>query len=165
MGGNNTFQHSLQLLDSKSAQIVAGLTLSNPTTAITPIPRIDGIPGGTDFALAIQNGSDITTGTGGRVRYDQNAATLSFQTVARGNGQTLPNRDAYRSWYPGFKEGRFQVQNTSGEPIQVDLTSSPQATKGCWFAPGWVGATPFPAGALRCRRHLTGLRHGRADQW
>jgi len=65
--------------------------------------------------------------------------------VSAGSPNTVsPDWDSFREWYPGIKEGRFQVSNTSGEPVTVALQVSPSPGYGCWYAPGWADAPAFP---------------------
>lgn len=121
--------------------------------AITPLQRNDGT-GTTDYALAIQGGS-ITVGTGMLLTDPGGSgATLVRQPVAiDANGNqllALPSFGAYQSWFPGYKQGRFTIQNTLTEPISVQLQSSPDSEQGCWFAPAWPntddedGSAEFP---------------------
>ena len=59
-----------------------------------------------------------------------------------------PDWDAFRHWYPGIKQGRFQVTNTSGEPITVTLQAAPDSASGCWYAPSWADAPAFPTAGI-----------------
>ena len=57
-----------------------------------------------------------------------------------------PDWNFVPEWYPGIKEGRFQVINTSGEPVTAALQASSSPGYGCWYAPSWADAPAFPPG-------------------
>jgi hypothetical protein len=131
---------------------VAGTTAPGPNGAIiavNPIPRFDGTGSGSDFAVSYQTGTNVGTGTGALLRWDGSSTGLTALPVIAGSPNTMtPDWDTFRKWYPGIKEGRFQVSNTSAEPITVGLKASPLAGEGCWYAPSWADASAFPAGGV-----------------
>jgi hypothetical protein len=131
---------------------VAGTTAPGPNGAIiavNPIPRFDGTPGGSDFAVSYQTGTNVGTGTGALLRWDGTSTGLTALPVIAGSPITMtPDWVTFRKWYPGIKEGRFQITNTSAEPITVTLKASPLAGKGCWYAPSWADASAFPTGGI-----------------
>ncbi len=115
--------------------------------AINPIPRFDGTVGGSDYAVsyAVPSGSE----NGGLLRWDGTSSALTALPVTAGSPNTLsPNWDSFREWYPGIKQGRFTVSNTSEEPITVTLQTSPNPGFGCWYAPSWADAPAFPAAGV-----------------
>ena len=115
--------------------------------AINPIPRFDGTVGGSDYAVsyAVPSGSE----NGGLLRWDGTSSALTALPVTAGSPNTLsPDWDSFRAWYPGIKQGRFTVSNTSGEPITVALQTSPSPGSGCWYAPSWADAPAFPAAGI-----------------
>ena len=130
---------------------VAGTTDPGPNGAIiavNPIPRFDGTPGGSDFAVSYQTGTSVGTGTGGLLRWDGTSTGLTALPVIAGSPNTMtPDWTTFRTWYPGIKEGRLQITNTSAEPIAVALQASASSGKGCWYAPSWADAPHFPAGS------------------
>jgi hypothetical protein len=124
-------------------------TVPNTIVAINPIPRIDGTSGPPDYAVSLQSSStDSTLGGGVLLRWDGTSSALTPQPVSPAADTLLPDRDSFRSWYPGLKEGRFNIQNNSGEPISVSLHARPQAGYGCWYAPSWADAPAFPSQPL-----------------
>ena len=55
-------------------------------------------------------------GYGALLRWDGTSAPLTALPVSAGSPNTVTSDwDAFRRWYPGIKQGRLQVQNTSGE--------------------------------------------------
>ena len=56
--------------------------------------------------------------------------------------------DSFRRWYPGIKEGRLTLSNTSAEAVTVTMRTNSDSTLGCWYAPDWQGAPAFPANGL-----------------
>jgi hypothetical protein len=152
---------TLQLIDptvsGAQTNTLAGTTAPGPNGAIiavNPIPRFDGTAGGSDFAVSYQPGS-VGSGVGGLLRWDGTSSGLTALPVisAPANGPpnsntTTPDFDSFREWYPGIKEGRFQVSNTSGEPVTVAVQASPNPGFGCWYAPSWADATAFPTGGI-----------------
>jgi hypothetical protein len=122
---------------------------ANAIVAITPLPRIDGSSGGDDYAVVIhQRDGNPTFGYGAALRFDQAKASLSYLRLrpAAGSdtGDFLPNLDTFRSWYPGYRSGRFAITNTSADTVSVQLAAREQPGLGCWFAPGWADASAFP---------------------
>jgi hypothetical protein len=122
--------------------------------AVNPIPRLDGTAGGSDYAVSYQQvsfggGAPTPQGTGGLLRWDGTSSGLIAQPVSAGSPNTVsPDWDSFREWYPGIKEGRFQVTNTSGEAVTVALHASPSPGYGCWYAPSWADAPAFPPGGI-----------------
>ena len=65
------------------------------------------------------------SGTGAVLRYDvvNSAGTLAPLPMSGTPGQPstqvfqTADSNSYRNWFPGIKEGRFQVSNTSGDPM------------------------------------------------
>ena len=126
---------------------------TGPVT-ITPIPRLDGL--GTDYAISVPNGADVTTGTGYLLRDDGTNALKQQVIGVDGSGKAsvqAPSFDAYRTWFPGYKQGTFQIKNTLDDPIKVTLHAGPDPTDpsnppvsytGCWFAPTWNWQSQFP---------------------
>jgi hypothetical protein len=117
--------------------------------AINPIPRFDGTASGSDYAVSYQDGTNVGTGFGGLLRWDGTSSGLTFLPVTSGSPNTIsPDWVSFREWYPGIKEGRFQVANTSGEPIRVGLQASANPGLGCWYAPSWADAPAFPTAGV-----------------
>ena len=117
--------------------------------AVNPIPRFDGTAGGSDYAVSYQQGSNVLAGAGALLRWDGTSSGLTAQPVSAGSPNTVsPDWDSFRAWYPGIKEGRLQVSNTSAEPITVALHASPNPGYGCWYAPSWADAPAFPPGGI-----------------
>lgn len=141
---------TLQLVDPKATgpetnALAVSSAGPGAIVAVNPIPRLDGTVGGSDYAVSYQ-GSSVLAGTGGLLRWDGTSSGLTAQPVSAGSPDTVsPDWDSFRAWYPGIKEGRFQVSNTSGEPVTVALHASPSPGSGCWYAPGWADAPAFPA--------------------
>ena len=135
---------------------VAGTTDPGPNGAIiavNPIPRFDGTAGGSDFAVSYQTQSaPAFGGEGGLLRRDgpegDDLTALPVIAGASNANTVAPDWDTFRKWYPGIKEGRFQVTNTSAEPMTVALKASPNPGSGCWYAPSWADAQAFPAGGI-----------------
>ena len=128
--------------------------------AINPIPRFDGTVGGSDYAVsyAVPSGSE----NGGLLRWDGTSSALTALPVTAGSPNTLsPDWDSFRAWYPGIKQGRFTVSNTSGEPITVTLQTSPNPGFGCWYAPSWADAPAFPAAGIT----VAGGQPRRCTRW
>jgi len=117
--------------------------------AINPIPRLDGSVGGSDYAVTNQNSPDAHAGVGELLRWDGTVNGWTQQPVAAGSPNTLTaNLDDFRRWFPGIKEGRLLVNNTSAEPVQVTLQAESDSSSGCWYAPAWADAPAFPAGGV-----------------
>ena len=114
--------------------------------AVNPIPRFDGTPGGDDFAVSYQNGSDIYHGQGALWRWDGTSAPLTPQPLSLGPNNTantfLPDWETFRRWYPGIKEGQFSIKNASGEQISVSLHARKDPEYGCWSAPSAFPSQP-----------------------
>ena len=140
---------TLRLIDPTVTGTTDTQTKSSPVygiVAINSIPRFDGSLGGSDFAVSYQSQAAPTFGgMGGLLRWDGTTSDLTALPIVAGSTPTLaPTWDAYRQWYPGIKQGRFQVNNTSGEPITVTLQAEPGSSSGCWYAPSWADAPAFP---------------------
>ncbi len=115
-------------------------SLGGGITAITPLPRLDGT-GTTDYATAVQ-GANIGVGTGLFLTDPGGSgATLLRQPIGidANNNElyALPCWCDFQTWFPGYKQGRFTIQNTLSEPISVQLQTSEDSEQGCWFAPAW----------------------------
>jgi hypothetical protein len=67
--------------------------------------------------------------------------------------------ESFRQWYPGIKEGRLVVTNTSAEPVTVSLTGQPGSSSGCWYAPAWADAPAFPSNGLTLSAGQTSTAH------
>jgi hypothetical protein len=143
---------TLQVIDPANTGTVSTIGTGQAEAvivAINPIPRFWGTPGGSDFAVAQQTLPGILEGVGSAFRWDGASPGMTALNVSAGSTPTTTsNWEAFRSWYPGIKEGRFQVSNTSGEPITVGLQASPNSGQGCWYAPSWADATAFPAAGV-----------------
>ena len=88
-------------------------------------------------------------GNGGLLRWDGTSANLTALPVTAGSPNTVTaDWDAFREWYPGIKQGRLQVTNTSGEPITVTLQAASDSASGCWYAPSWADAPAFPTAGV-----------------
>jgi hypothetical protein len=118
--------------------------------AVNPIPRFDGTAGGSDYAVSYQVSpiGNVVDGVGGLLRWDGTSSGLTAQPVGAGPNTVSPDWDSFREWYPGIKEGRFQVSNTSGETVTVALYASPSPCYGCWYAPSWADAPAFPPAGI-----------------
>jgi hypothetical protein len=140
---------TLQVIDPANTGTVSTIGTGQAAAvivAINPIPRFWGTPGGSDFAVAQQTVPGILEGVGSAFRWDGSSPGMTALDVSAGSTPTITSSwEAFRSWYPGIKEGRFQVSNTSGEPITVGLQASPSSGQGCWYAPSWADAPAFPA--------------------
>jgi hypothetical protein len=149
---------TLKIVDpsvTSSTPLASGNTV-NCIVAINPIPPIDGTGGPADFAVSLQSDpSDATVGGGQLLRWDGTSNPLKPQPLTldtNGNPNTLlPDRNSFRTWFPGLKEGRFKIQNSSGEPISVSLQARSDADYGCWYAPTWADAPAFPARGVSVR--------------
>jgi hypothetical protein len=153
---------SLQLVDPKATGTGGAYPETNALAvssapggaivAVNPIPRFDGTVGGSDYAVSYQTGlygDAVLKGTGGLLRWDGTSSGLTAQPVNAVSPNTVsPDWDSFREWYPGIKEGRLQISNTSGEPITVALHASPNPGYGCWYAPSWADAPAFPPGGI-----------------
>ncbi len=54
------------------------------------------------------------TGNGGLLRWDGTSNSLTAMPVSAVSPNTVTaDWDSFRAWYPGIKQGRFQVSNTS----------------------------------------------------
>ena len=117
--------------------------------AINPIPRFDGTAGGSDFAVSYRTRCRLACWEWRVAAVGREVARLTALPVSAGSPNTLtPDWDSFRAWYPGIKQGRFTVSNTSGEPITVALQTSPSPGSGCWYAPSWADAPAFPAAGI-----------------
>ncbi len=142
---------SLQLFDNPTASTgeisptsTSPANAPNAVVAINPIPRVDGTSTATDYALSYQPGSDIGSGPGGLLRWDGTSSAPTNLPISPGSN-LAPDRESFRSWYPGIKEGRLQFTNSSSEPVTVTLHARPQPAYGCWYAPSWADAPAFPS--------------------
>ena len=133
--------------------------------AINPIPKFDGSTGGSDFAVSYQTTPATPdppgmTGNGGLLRWDGTSNSLTAMPVSAVSPNTVTaDWDSFRAWYPGIKQGRFQVSNTSGEPITVALQASPDSASGCWYAPSWADAQAFPTTGIMLTAGQTSARY------
>ncbi len=149
--GNGT--GTLRLVDptvsgAETGQLTQSAAGSNGViVAINPVPRVDGSVGGSDYAVSYQGG-DVGSGSGGSWRWDGTSSGLTAQPVAPGAGTVTADWASFRQWYPGVKEGRLLVNNTSAEPVQVTLQAEPDSSSGCWYAPAWADASAFPGAGL-----------------
>ena len=120
-------------------------TGSGIPVAITPTPRVNSaVPGGPDLAVSGQAVADITNTNGTVLRWDPGNTALSHVSVTPNNGTSLTGTTAFDNWFPGLKQGRLSITNSSAEDIDVTIKSSPSAGKGCWYAPDWLDANSFP---------------------
>ena len=104
-----------------------------------------------------QHGRDRRTAALG---WDVQALT-ALPVTADSPGTITSDWDAFRTWYPGIKQGRFHVTNASAEPIAVTLVAAPDSASGCWYAPTWPDARRSRRLASRC---LPG-RPRRSTRW
>jgi hypothetical protein len=148
---------SLQLVDPKATgtetnALAVSSAPGGAIVAVNPIPRFDGTAGGSDYAVSNQTGlygDAVLKGTGGLLRWDGTSSGLTAQPVSADSPNMVsPDWDSFREWYPGIKEGRFQISNTSGEPVTVALHASANPGYGCWYAPSWADAPAFPPGGI-----------------
>ncbi len=145
---------TLRLINPNATGTTGTLAQSKPVAgviAINPIPRFDGSSGGSDFAVSYQTQPAPTFGgQGGLLRWDGTTDDLTALPVSA--GATPPSApiawDGFRQWYPGIKQGRLQVTNTSGEPIEVTLQTGSDSSSGCWYAPSWADAPAFPSAGV-----------------
>jgi hypothetical protein len=141
---------TLRLVDpnsngSTTDQLAQSSPEPGPIIAINPVPRFDNTGAGSDYAVSYQTTS-VGTGLGGLLRWDGTSDPPSAQPVTAPPNDLTTDWDTFREWYPGIKEGRFQISNTSAEPITVALQESSSPGQGCWYAPSWADAPAFPAG-------------------
>ena len=134
-----------------NGQALAGGTGPAGISVMDTVPRPDG--GADDYATAMQTTSDITGPLiGNSWRWDESGLTFAQQQVgadAAGNPTTtLPDRDSYSDWFPGYKQGRFTITNSSQEEVTVSLETRPDPGYGCWWAGTWADAGPFPSDGL-----------------
>ena len=120
--------------------------LPNPqpgVSTITPVPRVDGSSGGSDWAVTLQQPGDFPAGFGALVRFSGTSGSLQPLRPAAGSddGTLLGSLDEFRDWFPGYKLGALAVRNGTGETVQVSLLTRPEGGYGCWYAP----ASRFPA--------------------
>jgi hypothetical protein len=146
---------TLRLVDPKATgpetnALAVSSAVGGAIVAVNPIPRFDGTVGGSDYAVSYQEGIlNVLAGTGGLLRWDGTSSGLTAQPVSAGSPNTVsPDWNSFREWYPGIKEGRFQVSNTSGEPVTVALQASSSPGYGCWYAPSWADAPALPPGGI-----------------
>jgi hypothetical protein len=148
---------SLQLVDPKATgtetnALAVSSAPGGAIVAVNPIPRFDGTAGGSDYAVSNQTGiygDNVLAGTGGLLRWDGTSSGLTARPVSAVSPNTVsPDWDSFREWYPGIKEGRFQVSNTSGEAVTVALHALPSPCYGCWYAPSWADAPAFPQAGI-----------------
>ena len=145
---------SVRLLDPTTSNPtpVAQITnLPEAPVAIDPMPRLD-LSGTTDYAVALQVMSNVASGAGVFLT-DGGGTTLTRNIVGvdgSGNSVTVTaDFDSYRAWFPGYKQGRFTLQNNSPYPVTVTLPQSSSSGKGCWFAPSWAdGGQQFPVSGV-----------------
>ena len=145
---------TLRLIDPTATGTTETLAQSSAATAliaINPIPRFDGTVGGSDFAVSYQStpAPSGLGGNGGLLRWDGTSANLTALPVTAGSPNTVTaDWDEFRRWYPGIKQGRLQVTNTSGEPVTVTLQAASDSSSGCWYAPSWADAPAFPTAGV-----------------
>ncbi|MET0693582.1 MAG: hypothetical protein ABWY56_06605, partial [Propionibacteriaceae bacterium] len=131
------------------AQAIAGGGGPAGISAINAIPRTDG-SGFDDYAIAMQTSSDVAGPMIGQLMsWTVGTEALAAQPVtvdtAGNSSNLLPDRTSFLNWFPGYKQGRFQLKNNSSEPVTVQLKALPEAAYGCWWAGTWAdGAGPFP---------------------
>lgn len=145
---------SVRLLDpttSNPTPVAQINNLPDAPVAIDPIPRLD-LSGTTDYAVALQVMGNVTSGYGVFLT-DGGGSGLTRNIVGvdgSGNSVTITaDFNAYRSWFPGYKQGRFTLTNGSPYPVTVTLPQSSSSGKGCWFAPSWAdGGQQFPVSGV-----------------
>ena len=87
----------------------------NGIMPINPIPRFDGSGVGSDFAVSSQaTPAPNMVGYGALLRWDGTSAPLTALPVSAGSPNTVTSVGTPSGGYPGIKQGRLQVQNTSG---------------------------------------------------
>jgi hypothetical protein len=136
---------TLRLVDPKATgpetnALAVSSAVGGAIVAVNPIPRFDGTVGGSDYAVSYQEGIlNVLAGTGGLLRWDGTSSGLTAQPVSAGSPNTVsPDWNSFREWYPGIKEGRFQVSNTSGSsertrPISKQ-SSQPDRLTSCRYS-------------------------------
>jgi hypothetical protein len=143
---------TLRLIDPSSTGTVSTLATGQaPVTivAINSIPRFDGSVGVTDFATAAQTVPGVLEGIGLAFRWDGSSPSMTLLPVSAGSPPTqIGSWEEFRRWYPGIKEGRLVIANTSAEPVTVTLKTDPGSSSGCWYAPAWADAPAFPPGGV-----------------
>ena len=133
---------TVQLVDTSQTTVspLATGTLPGGGVAVNAVPRADST-GGTDWAVAIQGGPGV--GNVGKVVgtmfRDTGTGSLTPQPLAvddQGNSvNQLPDAASYRSWFPGYKQGRFRLKNSSADEVTVTLAADSAAKSGCWYTP------------------------------
>lgn len=138
------------LASGRETEQLAQSSPVNGVNAINPIPRFDGSSGGSDFAVSYQvtAGANMV-GNGGLLRWDGTSANLTALPVTAGSPNTVTaDWDEFRAWYPGIKQGRLRVDNSSGEPVTVTLHAASDSSSGCWYAPAWADSPAFPTAGI-----------------
>ena len=119
---------------------LATATIPGGGVAVNAVPRPDST-GGTDWAVATQDGAG-DDGVGkvvGVMLRDDGTNSLKAQPLGvddQGNAVTqLSDAASYRSWFPGYKQGRFALTNNSADEVTVQLAADSASRSGCWYAP------------------------------
>jgi hypothetical protein len=143
---------TLRLIDPANTGTVSTLSTGqapNTIVAINSIPRFDGSVGVTDFATAAQTQPGVLEGLGNAFRWDGSSPSMTMLSLSAGSTPTQTSSwEEFRRWYPGIKEGRLVIANTSAEPVTVTLRTDPGSSSGCWYAPDWADAPAFPSGGV-----------------
>ncbi len=144
-GMNDGIVRLIDPSNTGTANTLAASPAGGGISAITAIPRFDGSSGGTDFAVAYQT-QIPPAGVGGLLRWDGASTGLTPQKVsANANPYTTTDWEGFRGWFPGIKEGRLMLNNTSGEDLTVTIRPGDDSSSGCWYAPDWADAPAFPS--------------------
>ena len=101
--------------------------------AVNAVPRLD-TTGGTDWAVSTQTGSDVLNGVGQMFR--DSGTSLVAQPLSvddQGIKQNTTDRSSFRSWFPGYRQGRFRLINGFNEPVKVTLDVDYRSGSGCWL--------------------------------
>ena len=143
---------TLRLIDPSSTGTVNTLATGQAPdviAAINAIPRFDGSSGVTDFATSVQTEPGVLDGVGTAFRWDGSSPTMTMLPLSAGSTPTQTSSwEQFRRWFPGIKEGRLVIANSSAEPVTVTLKTDPGSSSGCWYAPAWADAPAFPTGGV-----------------
>lgn len=122
-------------------KFLAASELPGYVAGLTFVDRADGSGRAQDLVVARQEEND-----GHVLRYD-GSSTLVPQPVG-GSKSTSLDLNAMRLWFPGYRTGRFSVENSTEEHVTMQLETLPDSGQGCWFGPAFADGTAFPSAGV-----------------